>query len=366
MGRADLGVLAVGGAEEIRLLSLVVVGDTVIQLLAAVGAVQQTRKGADDTAFCGPAAVLAKFLHQGEGLPVDDGRMRILEYLPFLRWALDFLLVLERLGGAAEIHCVTAVFLLAENVRHGGRAPVVRHGGRLAAIPANIAPMLRRRLYLASFQPFGDLRRAEAVYAPSENLPHGLGRIFIHHPAVLTLRVFQIPKGRVGGQRCAGHSLALEHIAYLLAGVLGVPLVEQVLHRDKIADALGGVDVVHNSDVADAEAVEALFQELSHNEPVTPQAGVILDDQSADEALFRQLHNLRERRSCEVRTRPAIVNEHTGVPEAIFLCVLFEDGSLILDGPRQAILFIVTGQAAVQGCDFIRLFCHSSPFHSRI
>ena len=226
--------------------------------------------------------------------------------------------------------------------------------------------MLRRRLYLASFQPFGDLRRAEAVYAPSENLPHGLGRIFIHHPAVLTLRVFQIPKGRVGGQRCAGHSLALEHIAYLLAGVLGVPLVEQVLHRDKIADALGGVDVVHNSDVADAEAVEALFQELSHNEPVTPQAGVILDDQSADEALFRQLHNLRERRSCEVRTRPAIVNEHTGVPEAIFLCVLFEDGSLILDGPRQAILFIVTGQAAVQGCDFIRLFCHSSPFHSRI
>ena len=27
---------------------------------------------------------------------------------------------------------------------------------------------------------------------------------------------------------------------------------------------------------------------------------------------------------------------------------------------------IVTGQAAVQGCDFIRLFCHSSPFHSRI
>ena len=36
--------------------------------------------------------MLAKLLHQGEGFPVDDGRMRILEDLPFLRRALDFLL----------------------------------------------------------------------------------------------------------------------------------------------------------------------------------------------------------------------------------------------------------------------------------
>ena len=38
MGGTDIGVLAIGGAEEIRLLPLVVVGDTVIQLLTAVGA----------------------------------------------------------------------------------------------------------------------------------------------------------------------------------------------------------------------------------------------------------------------------------------------------------------------------------------
>ena len=52
-----------------------VVGDTVIQLLSAIGAVEQTRKGTDDAAFRGPAAVLAKLLHQGEGFPVDDGGM---------------------------------------------------------------------------------------------------------------------------------------------------------------------------------------------------------------------------------------------------------------------------------------------------
>ena len=299
VSRADLRVLAIGGAEEICLLPLVVVGDTVIQLLTAVGAVQQSRKGADNAAFRGPTAVFAKLLHQGEGFPVDDGRMGILEDLPFIRRALDFLLVLEGLGGAAKIHRIAAVFLLAENVRHGGRTPVVRYGGWLAAIPADITPMLRGCRYLGSLQPFGDLRGAEAVYAPSENLPHGLCCIFVHDPAVLTLRVFQVPKGRIGGQRCARHSLASKHIAYLLAGVLGVPLVEQVLHRDKVADALCGVDVVHNGDVSNAEAVEAFFQKLPHNEAVTPQAGVILDDQGADKSLFRQLHNLRERRSCE-------------------------------------------------------------------
>ena len=208
------------------MLPLIVVGDTVIQLLSAIGAVQQSRKGTDDAAFRGPAAVLAKLLHQGKGFPVDNSGMGILEDLPFLRRPLNFLFVLEGLGGAAEVHRIAAVFLLAEDVRHSGRAPVVGHGRRLAAIPADIAPMLRRRRYLASFQPFGDLRGAEAVYAPSENLPHDLCRSFINDPAVLTLRVFQIPKGRIGGQRCAGHSFALEHIAYLLAGVFGVPLVE--------------------------------------------------------------------------------------------------------------------------------------------
>ena len=42
VGRTDLGVLAVGGAEEIRLLPLVVACDAVIQLLSAIGAIQQT------------------------------------------------------------------------------------------------------------------------------------------------------------------------------------------------------------------------------------------------------------------------------------------------------------------------------------
>jgi hypothetical protein len=59
----DLGVLAVRGAEEIRLFPLVVVGDAVIQLFSAISAVQQARKRTDKSTFCRSTAMFA--------IPVD-------------------------------------------------------------------------------------------------------------------------------------------------------------------------------------------------------------------------------------------------------------------------------------------------------
>ena len=170
--------------------------------------------------------MLVKLLHQGEHLTVDNSRMGILENLPLLRRSLNFLLVLEGLGGAAEIHRIAAVFLFSEYIRNRGRAPVIRNSRQLAAISADIAPVLRGCRYFCRFQAFGDLRRPKAIHAPSKDLSHGLGRFLIHKPAVFVFRVFQIPVGRICGQRCAGHSFALEYIAHLLAGVLGVPFVE--------------------------------------------------------------------------------------------------------------------------------------------
>ena len=77
--------------------------------------------------------------------------MRILKNLPIRRWALDFLFVLEGLSGAAEIDRITAVFLLAENIRHGSRTLVVRNGGRFAAISADAEPMFGWRQYFGCF-----------------------------------------------------------------------------------------------------------------------------------------------------------------------------------------------------------------------
>ena len=77
--------------------------------------------------------------------------MRILKNLPLFRRALDFLFVLEGLSGAAEVDRITAVFLLAENIRHGSRTPVVWYSGRFAAISADAEPVLGRRRYFGCF-----------------------------------------------------------------------------------------------------------------------------------------------------------------------------------------------------------------------
>ena len=77
--------------------------------------------------------------------------MSIIEDFPFLRWALDFLFVLEGLSGAAEVDRIAAIFLLAENIRHGSRTPVVRNSGRFAAISADAEPVLGRRRYFGCF-----------------------------------------------------------------------------------------------------------------------------------------------------------------------------------------------------------------------
>ena len=47
--------------------------------------------------FVGPAAVLAKLLHQGKHLTVNDGGMRVLEDLPFLGGRSIFFLFLKDL-----------------------------------------------------------------------------------------------------------------------------------------------------------------------------------------------------------------------------------------------------------------------------
>lgn len=247
--------------------------------------------------------------------------MRILKNLPILRWTLDFLFVLEGLSGAAEIDRITAVFLLAKNICDSSRTLVVWYSRRLAAISADAEPVLGRCRHFGDFQAFCDLRGTQSVYAPGKDLPNDFRGVFVHNPAVFVLRVFEVAERRISGQRCAGHSLTFEHIPHLLAGILRVPLVEQVLHWNNLTNALSGVDVVHDSDIANAEIVEPFFQKLSYDKPISPQTRMIFDNQGADKSLFCQFHDFCERRSCKVRARPAIVNEYAGVLEAVLLRV---------------------------------------------
>lgn len=84
MGRAYIRVFAVRRTEEISLFPLVIIHCAVIEFLPAVGAIEQTRKHADNPAPCRSAAVFPKLLHEHEGFFVNDCGMGVFKYLPFL------------------------------------------------------------------------------------------------------------------------------------------------------------------------------------------------------------------------------------------------------------------------------------------
>ena len=227
MGGTNTGIAAVGGTKEKCLLPLVVVGGAVPQLAAAVGTIEQPGKHTDNAGFCGPAAVLAEILDEGEGLPVDDGGVRIGKHLPFLLGPLQPLLLLEGSAERAEIHRVAGVLLPVQNSGHSGGTPVVRERRGLCwTFHAGAVQILAGGHHALGAQFFSDLGRPQAGHAHAKDTPHHLRCRFIHQPPVPVLRGLPVPKGRVGGQGYSGAAPALHDAPYLVAGVFRVPLVE--------------------------------------------------------------------------------------------------------------------------------------------
>ena len=266
--------------------------------------------------------MLAKLLHQGEGFPVDDGGMRVLEDLPFLRRTLDFLLVLEGLGGATEIYRIAAVFLFTEDVSNCGRPPVVRYGGWLAAIPADIAPMLRRRRHFGSFQSFGDLRGTEAVHAPSKDLAHSLGCFLIHDPAVFVFRVFHVAVWRVSIEVFPCFPFGLHHSADFLACIFCIPLVDDVPKRGKLVVALLTVHSIVDSNKVNIVLREHDLSIHSHLQDVTAQTGHILENDPLDNTCFKVRNHFLEPRAVKGGAGDAIVNIKTDILPAMVKGIL--------------------------------------------
>ena len=126
-------------------------------------------------------------------------------------------------------------------------------------------------------------------------------RRLVDYPFVLVVWIFHISIRRIGGQWLAGFAFALEYLAYLVAGILCVPLVKPILHRYKVADSVFGVDIVHYGYVADTHSVKFFFQQGTDYQSVTSETGMVFDDQRSDFTFFTELHNLIEGRSVKVR-----------------------------------------------------------------
>ncbi len=121
--------------------------------------------------------------------------MSILENLP-LRRSVNFLLVLEGLGGAGNLSYRRSIPLFTEDVSNCGRTPVVRYGRWLAAIPADGPNAQRERRHWR----LSVVWRCAWDARPStrkQNLAHSLG-CFSSTIQPFLFSGLQIPIGRFG------------------------------------------------------------------------------------------------------------------------------------------------------------------------
>ena len=103
---------------------------TVVQFLTAIGTASETGEHIGLACSGGSAFVLAKFLHTGEGIFVNNGFMGVLENLPLFGRVFEFLFALVRHSAGFEINRVSKVFLFLLYAGNGIGNPTIRVIGR--------------------------------------------------------------------------------------------------------------------------------------------------------------------------------------------------------------------------------------------
>ena len=95
---------------------------------------------------------------------------------------------------------------------------------------------------------------------------------------------------------------------------------------------------------------------------ISADAAHVLRDDRADLSVFHQCHHALPIRSLKVCACVTVIYKELRIAEAVFLCISAEIGFLIHNAVTVALRFIVTGQAAIQRGNFVRLL-HSRFLH---
>ena len=221
------------------------------------------------------------------------------------------------------------------------------HRGLNGAVHANAMKILAGSQHALRTQFLGDLSRPQAGHAHSEYSLYYFRCRFIHDPPVLVLRVFLVAKGRVRGQGYPGVATALHDTAYLIARIFCVPFIEQILHGNDVTYSVGGVDVVHNGDIAHVQPDKIFFQKLPHHKTVPAQPGMVFHNKVCHKPLFGQFHDFHEGWTGERNPRVSVVEHKAGVRQVVVCGKLLQNNPLILDAARDALFLVIAGQSGI-------------------
>lgn len=118
--------------------------------------------------------------------------MNVLEHCPVFRIVFQLCFVLEGLGIGLKIDDISTVFLLGQNLLHGGLALWVQVGLNLFAAfqqPLNL-PVYHRNKHLALLQNAGYRFRSFTLQCHFENVLHNGCRLQVYDPLFLLSELF--------------------------------------------------------------------------------------------------------------------------------------------------------------------------------
>ena len=189
--------------------------------------------------------LLADFLNLVKDFLLDDRRVGAIENCLLFQRRVPLLLVPNGIGVGLEVDRTAGIFPPFQNVDNGVGVPVIgirslRAGG-LDARPALVGGGVE---HLFLLQELCDLHRPAPFHAKSENTLDHLCCRFVHNPLCPVIRVFEISKRDIGGQRYAALALCLLHRTDFAAGIFCKKLVEPVLDTCHIVVGAVGVDGV--------------------------------------------------------------------------------------------------------------------------
>jgi len=128
----------------------------------------------------------------------------------------------------------------------------------------------------------------------------------------------------------AGFPFGFEHSSDFLAGVLGVPFVDDVEERGEVAVLLiGAVNAVVDSDEANACLREHDLGIVPDFQIIPTQSRHILDDDCSHHARFHIRNHSIEDRSVEGGTADTIIHLEAEVTKTIVLGVLLQNCFLV-------------------------------------
>ena len=163
---------------------------------------------------------------------------------------------------------------------------------------------------LLFFQNPHNLLRAFAVNAKVEDELDDLGRFFIQNPVILVLRVAAVSVGRFAHVLAAGSSLP-QTDTNLLAGITGIPLVEQITDcGEAFAVSPVAVHTVIDGDKADIVARKNNIRILSNGQIVTPKAAEVFDQPTAHKTLLDEFKAFLHTGTIKVRSGITVIHQN--------------------------------------------------------